>query len=320
MEIIREILNNLPRIFVGLDSAIDKSAVDTYERVKNATKQNSRIPGEVDFVIGLLLSLPQEIVNILRNNIRKKLQIRATSVFCHQSPKVIQEGKNTSTELGDILFVFAYTDENRSRLFNSYLFQAKVNNSGNNIVSLSKPELIQLELYEKWKKFEYQTPKELKGESRNILPKSISSGAKYLLINSNDTQATADFRSAVAGQELVSGMCLASELIGFLTFNFGRLFEENKNSTQDDWSKMIWDLLSLTNNFTKRSSGFKRSTGTRVNNAQLIVNQVGDSNFTSPVVGNYGDNSVNYFEGDDFHGISTFIIEIESADQEKNFY
>lgn len=48
---------------------------------------------------------------------------------------------------------------------------------------------------------------------------------------------------------------LSKELINFLKFKSGRTFDDNPYSTEDDWSKMIWDLLKIAAfKFSKRKN------------------------------------------------------------------
>ncbi len=154
------------------------------------------------------------------------------------------------TELGDILFVYADRKQNGEKVLNSLLLQAKISNHP--WLKIHKSEKHQLELYKRWPEFTYCRAGYLNGKKRNILPKTINDGAKYLLIDNNPLT-----NGICAGKGMFPMGCsvpddilcindgLSKELINLLKFKSGHTFDSNPYSTDDGWSKMIWDLLRI---------------------------------------------------------------------------
>jgi hypothetical protein len=126
-----------------------------------------------------------------------------------------------------------------------------------------------LKLYEKWPKFKYKRAGVLNGRCRDVHPKCINSGAKYLLIDPSHIRSIGGighfgYGCAVPNKSIVLSRDFANEILDFLTFDAGRAISERK-SISEDWSGMIWDLLEITRNSVarrKNSRGgpFKRQT------------------------------------------------------------
>ncbi len=190
-------------------------------------------------------------------------------VFCHQSPLVSYSGGGKNPELGDLLFVYAEEDDAGQVQYNSLLLQAKIIRD-KYPKSVDPNEQHQLYLYQNWPKFTYVRPPELANlpdPTRDIQPKAINDGAQYLLIDpqnsgcrcggccfcrkkkrcsgivTKDCEKEFFMGCAVPAQTLIVDKCLSWELLDFLKFKAGRTFEEDPFNTQDDWTKMIWDLL-----------------------------------------------------------------------------
>ncbi len=100
------------------------------------------------------------------------------------------------------------------------------------------------------------------GKKRNILPKAINDGAQYLLIDNNPLtngiytrRGMFPMGCSVPDDVLHINDSLAKELINLLKFKSGRTFDGDPYSTEDDWSKMIWDLLRIAAfKFSKRKN------------------------------------------------------------------
>lgn len=230
---------------------------------------SGRTPQEPDFIAGLVLeTMPQLSIswNHIFSHYRIKLSI--ASVFCHQSPKVkFSEISKSSCELGDILFVHVHTDLQGSKFRNALLYQAKVTH--NQPYSLHSNELDQLSLYYSWPQFTYTSSGKLNGKERNVLPKMPHTGAQYMLIDDrppHDPQSglvgipgTYPIGSCMASKKLYDHNMLELELFDFLSLRSGRAFEDF-DSTMDDWSAIVWDLLDvgLTKAFNRKRSGFSK--------------------------------------------------------------
>lgn len=148
--------------------------------------------------------------------------------------------------MGDILFVYADRRENGEKLLNSLLFQAKISEYSS--LKIHQSEKHQLELYRRWPEFTYCRAGFLNGVKRNVLPKTINDGAQYLLIDSNPLTNGICFGKgmfpigcAVPDDNLCINDSFSKELINLLKFKSGRTIDSNPYSTEDEWSKMIWE-------------------------------------------------------------------------------
>lgn len=226
---------------------------------------------EPDYIAALTTIFLEDFYNILKRTF-PGYGFSLSGVFCHQKPivdtgsekepeKELENKPKKKPELGDILFVYADKDKNGEVKFNSLLFQAKVNKSTDFYLEIGKNDKHQLELYKKWPKFKYRKAGELNGVERDIFPKSIHDGAQYLIINKRPLKCKSDLRCgcccgimpvsmycAVPDDILYFNECLSSELINMLKFKSGRTFDASPEETKDDWSKMIWDLLTILKN------------------------------------------------------------------------
>ena len=211
--------------------------------------------------------LVQEFVphfSYMLNHAFSEYQFTVSGIFCHQSPIV---SMRTATpmkhpELGDILFVYAETDDISDKTYyNSLLLQAKM--SKNPIKKVPRYDAHQLYLYQNWPEFVYITPSHLKNKIIDVQPKEINDGAQYLLINPNSFKGNECICSlstqfimgcAVPAQPLVVDKSLSWELIDFIKFKSGRMFEADPINTRDDWTKMIWDLIYVGANIYNRNN------------------------------------------------------------------
>ncbi|MBS3915551.1 MAG: hypothetical protein KG003_13735 [Bacteroidetes bacterium] len=170
-------------------------------------------------------------------------------------------GLSKDPEIGDILFVYVYTDKSGSKQFNSLLLQAKISTKMTTVIAANDQH--QLRLYSDWPLFTYKRAGRLNGVKRDILPKAINDGAQYLLIDDNPVYGlsgmpgTFPMGCATPARTLSINSDLANEIIDFLKFKSGRAFEQNPATTKDDWTKMIWELLDV----TKAKASKRRNAG-----------------------------------------------------------
>lgn len=210
-------------------------------------KRRSASPQEPDFIASLCLHFTPSLFKILKTTFPKK-KFAVTSIYCHQKP-LADIGHSKSPELGDILFVYIHTNKIGAKKLNSLLFQAKISISTSE--SIDSADFHQLELYTKWPDFQYKRAGGLNGTRRCIVPKAINDGAQYLLINKASGYIFPRVRSpfsmgcAIPSNPLSINNKLTGELIDFLKFKSGRTFEEDATKTNDDWTKMIWDLIEI---------------------------------------------------------------------------
>jgi hypothetical protein len=238
-------INKVETLLRGL---IDNSLMDSVVFVVNKCNKLSNKPQEPDFVAALTLKFTTGLFNILKA-VFPKSKFSVTGVFCHQKP-LADIGLTKAPEIGDLLFVYIYTDNRGVKKFNSILLQAKISNKST--TTISKADEHQLKLYSEWPKFTYKRAGTLNGTKRDILPKTINDGAQYLLIDDHPIyglsgmSGTFPMGCAIPAKTLSLNNDLTSEIIDFFKFKSGRAFEENPSTTNDDWTKMIWDLLKVT--------------------------------------------------------------------------
>lgn len=226
------------------------------------------VPQEPDYIASLSVNFTRNLINILKA-VFPSYEFSITSVYCHQKP-IVDIGLEKNPELGDLLFVYVERDSGHMRL-NSLLLQAKISKS--NMFKVHNNEMHQLRLYQEWPKFKYLRAGHLNGHTRNIVPKTINDGAQYLLIDNSPLTnglygiaGTYPMGCATPAEILNINNGLAPELIDFMKFKSGRAFENLSNNCEDDWSRMIWDLLYIAGaKYTKRKNAgldsFPRSSG-----------------------------------------------------------
>ncbi len=226
-----------------LEPLIDKALLDTVRWISSRCN-----PQEPDYVAALSTYFLKEFFNILVT-VFPNYDFSVSGVYCHQKP-IVDINLDKKPELGDILFVYADRKQDGEKVLNSLLLQAKISNQP--WLRIHPSERHQLELYKKWPEFTYYRAGYLNGEKRNILPKTINDGAQYLLIDNNP------FTNGIyAGKGMFPMGCsipddilwindsLSKELVDLLKFKSGHTFDSNPYSTEDGWSRMIWDLLRI---------------------------------------------------------------------------
>lgn len=238
-------INKVEPILRGL---IHNSIVNSVDFIVDKCNRLGNNPQEPDFVASLTLKFTPDLFNILKV-VFPKSKFAVTGVFCHQKP-LADIGLPKDPEIGDILFIYVYTDKSGSKKFNSLLLQAKI--STKPIVTVSNADAHQLKLYSEWPEFKYKRAGNLNGVKRDILPKTINDGAQYLLIDNHPfyglsgMPGTFPMGCATPAKTLSINNDLTSEIIDFLKFKSGRAFESDPSVSKDDWTKMIWDFLDIT--------------------------------------------------------------------------
>lgn len=236
-----------------LEPLIEKALLDTMIWISSQAK-----PQEPDYVAALSTKFVKDFFNILVL-VFPNYDFSVSSVFCHQKP-IVDAGLDKKPELGDILFVYVDRKQNGAKILNSLLLQAKISMSP--CLKIHQSERHQLELYKRWPEFTYCRAGYLNGKKRNIFPKTINDGAQYLLIDNNPltngicfTNGMFPMGCAVPDDVLCINDSLSRELINLLKFKSGRTFDSHPCYTEDDWSKMIWDLLRIVaSKYTKRKN------------------------------------------------------------------
>ena len=148
-------------------------------------------------------------------------------------------------------------------VYNALLLQAKKLNGNTDSIyhhKIGYNDMHQLFLYTHWPKFIYRKANNLNGRKRSVIPKAITAGAQYLLIDRN--AVCTPFWCAMPNDILVASKCLASQLVDFIEFQTGRTFV--KSAPRDSWSQMIWDLLEISfqSVFNKPKYGYVKASRT----------------------------------------------------------
>lgn len=243
---------------------IKSDIANSITRSMNAAFSKSKFgnPQEPDFVAELVDGLPQDIYNSLKTY-APHYQYAVSGMFCHQKP-LANYGGAQNPELGDILL--AYIEENKYSVkkCNALLMQAKKVNKIPYAVSYG--ETHQLKLYEEWPKFKLERAGVLNGTEIDIQPKTINAGAQYLLFQSpyKDEKRVC---CAYPDRELFLEKKLSDQIIDLMKFFTGRTFLYEEDSIcNDDWTKLIWNLIRISG-----VSTYNRSAIGRVNESRRIT-------------------------------------------------
>ena len=291
-----------------LEELIDNALLYSVKWVAN--RCTSQKPQEPDYMSALSTKFVKDLFNVLVA-VFPYYDFSVLGVYCHQKPIVdIKQAKKT--ELGDILFVYADRKLKGEIVLNSLLLQAKV--SSDPCLRVHHSERHQLELYKNWPQFTYCRAGNLNGKKRNILPKTINDGAQYLLIDDNSFTNGLYFRKgmfpmgcAIPDDILCINNSLSSELIDLLKLKSGRTFDSNPHTTEDEWSKMIWDLLKIsTLKYSKRKNAQLKSFS-RINECSHFCTEgMRDMTLLDEALGNY----INIEDiSDENCGVSVVLIE-----------
>ena len=286
-----------------LENLIDRALLNSFVWVTNRCGGR---PQEPDYVAALSTKFIKDFFNILVA-VFPNYYFSATSVYCHQKP-IVDINCSKKPELGDILFVYADRKQNGEILLNSLLLQAKVSNDS--ILKLPSGEMHQLELYKNWPKFTYFRAGHLNGEKRNVLPKSINSGAQYLLIDDDpftnglyDSNGMFPMGCVVPDDVLCINESFSKELVNLLKFKAGRTFDKDPYTTEDGWSKMIWDLLRIAASSCSKRKNAKLNAFPR--SSHLRTESMGDMTLLDEMLSDY-----NYIEDlSDEAGVSVVLVE-----------
>lgn len=274
-------------------------------------------PQEPDYVAALSLRFTERLFYIL-SAVFPHCQFSVSSVFCHQKP-IVDIGKVKKPEVGDILLVYVDKQANGIIRYNSLLLQAKISNSP--ILKIHSSEQHQLDLYCDWPKFTYYRAGALNGQTRDIVPKTPTKGAQYLLIDNNpltnglcEQAGTFPMGCGLASNPVYLDESLSIELINFLKFKSGRPFEKKNSKTNDDWTKMIWDLLTISSNkFSKR----KNAGNLKIPRCCIHKHSEFGQTLFDELALYQRNNDIN--ESDDF-GVTTILIESKTSQESQLEY
>lgn len=291
-----------------LEKLIDKALLDAVVWITK--KCFPREPQEPDYVAALSTKFVKDFFNLLVA-VFPDYDFSVLGVYCHQKP-IVDIKQTKKPELGDILFVYVDRKRKDEIVLNSLLLQAKISNSP--WLQVHKSEKHQLELYKNWPQFTYYRAGKLNGKKRNILPKTINDGAQYLLIDDNPLtdgfyarKGMFPMGCAIPDDILCINDSLSSELIDLLKLKSGRTFDSAPHSTEDGWSKMIWDLLQIAAfKYSKRKNS-QLNSFSRINGCNhFCTENMGDRTLLDEALGDYRN-----IEGisDEDSGVSVVLVE-----------
>lgn len=255
---------------------------------------------EPDIVAKLVTELPK-IIKSSFSSLSKNYLISVGGAFIHQKPiaHFLYKSGNKDPELGDLLIVCR--DKRASGyVYNALLLQAKVST---NLFNESIPQDHQFVLYSEWPEFEYRRAGNLNGTHRNVLPKTITQGAQYLLIKKTNRY---EMLTATVDAPLSGSRCFSITLASVISFDDGRTFQVIE--PKDDWSRMILDLLNIsaTSVFNRKNAGFsktKRWTGYMA--FEYLLNSI--NNGETFIVDNKDNDGY-------YSGVSVIYIDINTKD------
>lgn len=275
MRLIEQTLINQNSLILEIDDSLLRIAQKTFHDSRGK-------PQEPDFIASLVEDFTPELFGIL-TAYYKGITFGVTSVFAHQKPTVdIGAGKNP--ELGDLLLVLMHTDSNKRRWLNSLLLQAKMTTAETSVITATDAH--QLQLYQDWPDFTYdRSSKSLRGQKRSVRPHTVHDGAQYLMIDKNPVAVAGrvpefPMGCAVSDQELILDQPFNCEIVDFLKFKSGRVFEARDQVTED-WSQVICDLLdlsaaSLSRRINSGRPAFSRQYGATTISSDLFSFHQGD--------------------------------------------
>lgn len=300
-----------------LDKLIHYALIDS---VKWTAKSCPRSPQEPDYVAVLSTRFTRRLFYIIQSVFPSK-ELAVTGVFCHQKP-IVSISTSVSMELGDLLFVYIDSDYDNRKAINSLLLQAKMSEFSEK--KLTANEYPQLTLYTEWPEFTYRRAGKLNGQKRNILPKARNGGAQYLLIDPNPfnngiIDGLFPIGCAISDQVLQLNDSFSTELVNFLRFKTGRIIESDPYNTNDDWTKMIWDMLYIDYNIYSRRKNAKLPKIPRENSFIHITSEkMTDCSIFDRPVFEYPASNSNFFSDDvdEQGGLSLILIESDSRHDE----
>ena len=209
-----------------------------------------QFPQEPDFVAELVDGIPHDIYKSLIVY-APQYQFAVSGIFNHQKP-LADFGPGENPELGDMLLVYIEENKYSVKKCNVLLMQAKKFEVPK--YTVNSAEAHQLKLYEEWPTFKLARAGIFNGTEINVQPKTLNAGAQYLLLQSpyKDEKKVC---CAYPDKELVPEKKFSDQIIDLMKFFTGRTFVIGAPG-EDDWSKMILDLISISgvSKFNRRIS------------------------------------------------------------------
>lgn len=263
------------------------------------TKLKTNSLHEPDYTAALAIEFPR-----LMNASGKYQNIKFGGCFIHQSPiaRFMIQQKQESCELGDLLVLVRKQTIDGER-FNAALLQFKKSDKNPEKLT-SYGDKRQLFLYENWPEFVIGKLK----SKYDIQPKVVNQGALYCIIQ----EAIPQFYMAepMSTMSYYKNNTFGRFLVNMINWQAGRAISDEPARKDDEWSKLIWDLIenSLNTKFNRKNIDYKNVT--RLSDGFLmLIDELPD--IDSIINGNDYSNVYD----DENPGISILFIDID--DREK---
>lgn len=314
----KEINDNWNILYQLISSAILRTA----NRAVSSCRANNNTAQEPDYVLSMVMEFTPDLYHILKI-VFPYVKYSVTGIYVHQKPLAIF-GASPHPEIGDILFVYRETDRRNSVRTNSLLLQAKMTSSPT--LPIPASEMHQYTLYSQWPAFTYSRAGSLNGTKRDILPKMATDGAQYLLIDDDPHSGMSGYHRicpmgcATTTNPLYLNSELSVEILNLLKYKSGRTCEEKQSVTGDEWSKMIWDLVSIAQGkMTKRNNmgvgSTPRSATKSSDGMSMVMSEIPSIiGVASTVKGDTNDPL-----GDESGGVSVIVIESQEEEGTYDF-
>lgn len=194
---------------------------------------------EPDYTAAITLCLPSRLEQILGS------KVKVGGCFIHQNPIVHFENQQKGCELGDLLVLCRKKGDGEQR-HNAALFQLKM--SGKHVET--PDNLIQLKLYTEWPAFTIG----LKFDSNNcyeVEPQTVTPGAQYMFVVNpyiHTFHHRIRFCNAIPETKMPVELSFSfgKFLWDFIHWQNGRPFAQEDMAADDEWSRLMWDVLART--------------------------------------------------------------------------
>lgn len=290
MQQLREIiLQNKQQLITGAAGAIHRAYNAAFHRQTSGSK-----PHEPAFVASLICDgLPE--LHASWQPLLRGVTLEIAGVYCHQSPKVTWPGihqcqktkPSNSIELGDLLMCHFHTSVTGREWNCALLMQAKMVSKLPH--KIQAQELTQLYLYEDYPRFTYTTPSTLQGQPRAIARRS-GRPLRYLALDGVNTAVLTRPESTLINFKLFD-----LSLVHLLGHWAGRVFVRTNFPQNDDWSRVVMDLLIVVANrvfrlgdqgMIEKKRGIRLSKGTDLRHFDGVSCQIAADGSRSKDAGN----------------------------------
>lgn len=242
--------NEIESLYSGANSAI-------WHSHSNAAILAKKKVREEDFVATLVSDAIPKLADRWMPILQSKgIQLKVSGVFCHGHPQVEFNTPKLRVELADLLVVHQHTTSNRTTA-RAMLIQAKMSSNSTHKLPTSDS---QLQLYSSWPSFQFVTGG-LDPKIRNI--RERGKGSRYALVL--ETQAYPE--QITWADQCPWGTCNAKSVLS-VDRSFAKLLGDmllekdgrlcNLSHPRNEWSKMIYELLTITGSKTYKRANINR--------------------------------------------------------------